>query len=347
MPAAATLATTWFLVPLAIALAGTWVALRYARGRGLLDQPGERRSHAVATPRGGGISIVAALLLAILILGYSEPELRPVLLAGALGLVLVAAVGWIDDHRPLSPLLRLAAHAFSACLLAAALLLSGHGVLPALLAFGAVLVLVNVWNFMDGIDGLATTQAAIAALGYALLAGPGAAMWLSLALAGACLGFLPYNFPKARIFLGDVGSGALGQALALILALMLVSPRTGLAATPWPLLVLPLAAFLVDASLTLGRRMLRGEAWWLPHVQHAYQGWARTLGRHVPVTLAYAGWSMIGVAFMYALTGAGHGFIIVTVAVAGWCLAGCLVWVFLQRSCNRQRGKAKGWAHRQ
>ncbi|MGY0633111.1 hypothetical protein [Luteimonas sp. A478] len=316
-------------------MAGTWMALRYARGRGLFDQPGERRSHAVATPRGGGISIVAALLLAILALGYTEPGLRPVLLAGALGLVSVATVGWIDDHRPLSPLLRLAAHALSACLLAVALLMSGHGALPALFAFGAVLVLVNVWNFMDGIDGLAATQAAIAGFGYALLAEPGAAKWLSLALAGACCGFLPYNFPRARIFLGDVGSGALGQALALLLVLLMTSPQTGFAAGSWPLFVLPLSAFLVDASLTLGRRILRREAWWQPHVQHAYQAWARTLGRHVPVTLAYAGWSLIGVAFMSGMTDAGHAFIIATIAAVGWCLAGCLVWLLLQSASRK------------
>src|SRR5690606_5870734 len=146
-------AFAWFLLPMALATAGTWLALGYSRRRGLFDQPGERRSHVVATPRGGGISIAAALLLAVLLLGYLYPELGPVLQAGALGLVLVAAVGWIDDHRPLSASARLAAHALSAALLAGAVLASGHGPLVAAIAFVAVMVLVNVWNFMDGIDG--------------------------------------------------------------------------------------------------------------------------------------------------------------------------------------------------
>ena len=94
--------------------------------------------------------------------------------------------------------------------------------------------------------------------------------------------------------------------------------------------MLPLAALLVDASLTLARRVLRGEAWWQPHVQHAYQGWSRRLGRHVPVTLAYAGWSAVGIAFMYGLTNTGQGFTIAAVAAAAWCLAGGLVWFLLQ-----------------
>lgn len=332
MPVTAVTALIWFIVPLAIALAGTWLALRYARGRGLFDQPGERRSHTVATPRGGGISIVIAMLLALLVFGYLDSGLRPLMLAGAVGLLLVATVGWIDDHRPLSARLRLVVHAVSAGLLAAAVLLSGHGALAALFAFAAVLVLINVWNFMDGIDGLASSQAAIAALGYALVAAPGAPTWLALALAGACCGFLPYNFPKARIFLGDVGSGALGLLLALLLVVLLTDTDTGtgFGSRAWPLLVLPLAAFLVDASLTLARRVLRGEAWWQPHVQHAYQGWSRRLGCHVPVTLAYAGWSAVGIAFMYGLTNTGQGFTIAAVAAAAWCLAGGLVWFLLQ-----------------
>lgn len=331
----------WFVLPFALAAAGTWLALRYARKRGLLDQPGERRSHAVATPRGGGVSIAAALLVAILVLGYRHPELRPLLQAGALGLILVATVGWIDDHRPLSARARLAAHALSAGLLAAAVLLSGHGLLLAVIAFGAVLVLVNVWNFMDGINGLAASQAAIAALGYALVAGAGEpAGALGLALAGACCGFLPFNFPTARIFLGDVGSGALGQGLALLAVLLMLAPPAGFAPSLWLLLVLPLAAFLVDATLTLGRRVLRHEPWWEPHVQHAYQVWSRTLGHHAPVTLAYAVWSVIGAALMIGMTITDAALMIVFVAAGGWCLAAGLGWALLQKTSRTGKGRA-------
>lgn len=342
MPALPVGAFPWFLLPLAVALAGTRIALGYARRRGLVDEPGERRSHAVATPRGGGISIAAALLLAILAAGYASAGLRPLLQAGALGLVLVATIGWIDDHRPLSARVRLAVHALSGALMAAAVLWSGHGPLPACIAFAAVLVLVNVWNFMDGINGLAASQAAIAGLGFAWLAGTGAPAWLALALAGACCGFLPFNFPTARIFLGDVGSGALGQALALLVVLLMLAPEAALAPSRWPLLLLPLATFLVDASLTLGRRAWRRERWWEPHVQHAYQVWSRTLGRHAPVTLAYAGWSLLGAGLMLGLGRTGDAFIIVVLATCGWCLAGGLGWVLLQRTSRERKGRAHG-----
>jgi UDP-N-acetylmuramyl pentapeptide phosphotransferase/UDP-N-acetylglucosamine-1-phosphate transferase len=103
-------------------------------------------------------------------------------------------------------------------------------------------------------------------------------------LAAACAGFLPFNLPRARIFLGDVGSGTLGYLLATLVALSL--PIAGRTAAP--LLLLPLLAFGVDASLTLARRMLRGERWWEPHVQHAYQAQARRRG-HAAVTAGYLG----------------------------------------------------------
>lgn len=342
MPVSPVVAIAWFAGALVASAAVTWLALRYARRRGLLDQPGERRSHAVATPRGGGISITVVVLAALVAMGWLYPQLRPVLQAGALGLVLVAAVGWIDDHRPLSARLRLLAHALSAALLAGALLMSGHGLLVAAIAFVAVLVLVNVWNFMDGIDGLAASQAAIAALAYALLAGTGTpAGLLGLALAGACCGFLPFNFPRARIFLGDVGSGSLGQALALLVVLVMLAPGEEGGRAGWLLLVLPLATFLVDATLTLGRRILRREAWWQPHVQHAYQVWSRRLGHHAPVTLLYAGWSAAAVALMFGMTLVNGTFIIVSAAAVGWCAVSAAVWLAVQGVSRDGEGRTQ------
>lgn len=340
MPVSPATAVAWFMAALAASAAVTWLALRYARRRGLLDQPGERRSHAVATPRGGGISTAVVVLAAIVAMGWLYPQLRLVLQAGALGLVLVAAVGWIDDHRPLSAGVRLLAHAMSAAMLAAALLVSGHGLPVAAIAFSAVLVLVNVWNFMDGIDGLAASQAAIAALAYVVLTGTGTpAGALGLALAGACCGFLPFNFPRARIFLGDVGSGTLGQALALLVVLAMLGSAEHAAPAGWLLLILPLGTFLVDATLTLGRRILRREAWWQPHVQHAYQVWARTLGRHAPVTMLYAGWSGAAAALMLGMTRAGSAFIIVSAATIGWCLVSGAAWWMVQGTSREREGR--------
>lgn len=269
---------------------GTWAARAYALRRRLLDAPGERRSHSVATPRGGGLGIVLALLVACLTLVLRMPLQVVLLAAGALGLLLVAAVGAWDDHRPLSPWLRLAVHALAAALLAAGTFLAGGSGVLALTAFGLALVLTNVWNFMDGIDALAASQAALVAAALALVGGGPLGLLLGLALAGACLGFLPFNWPRASVFLGDVGSGALGFVLAWLAVLTL----DGLPLAQWPLVFLPLSAFLVDAGLTLAVRILRRERWWTPHVQHAYQCAARRLGRHGPVAAGYAVWTAIG-----------------------------------------------------
>ncbi len=314
----------WLTVFFAISLIGTWYARRYAIHRQLLDQPGERRSHTIATPRGGGIAIVAALLLAILWLTVQNPSHAPMLVTVALGLGLVAGIGWIDDHRPLAPWPRLVVQSLAALLLAWGIHQEG-GDLPAVaIAFVASMVLVNVWNFMDGIDGLATSQALLVAAGYGLLAGSGVVAWLSIALVAACLGFLPYNLPRARIFLGDVGSGALGYALAALGAWLSLQVWNHAA-----MLLLPLSAFLIDASLTLAVRVLGGQRWWLPHTEHAYQHWVRRIRNHGKVTLAYGAWTFTATACMLVTATAGRGFIMVALAVA--CLLGGVAWASLRR----------------
>lgn len=281
----------WIALAGIASAAGTWLARRYALARQLLDEPGERRSHQVPTPRGGGAAIVAVMLAVAAGLLVRASGAEAALLGSfVLALALVAGIGAWDDHRPLSPWLRLAVHGLAGALLGGALWWAGA---PAWLAVaGALLVpgLVNVWNFMDGINGLAASQALLCA---GLFASGLAGDWrlLAWAAAAACLGFLPFNFPRARIFLGDVGSGALGLALAWLLA-VLVLQRPG----AWPS-ALALLPFLADAGFTLVRRMLRGEKWWQPHATHLYQRLARRHGSHVPVTLAYAGVTAVLAAF--------------------------------------------------
>lgn len=322
--------TLWLALHFAIGLAGTWLALRYAQRRRLFDQPGERRSHAVATPRGGGISLVASLLVAIILLALAVDAPRSqaaVLLPVGAGLAAVAGIGWADDHRPLSPWWRLVVHVAAAGCLAWAVRASGGGTWFMLLAFVAAVVLVNVWNFMDGIDGIASSQAAIVALGYALSAREGVPFWLGTALAAAACGFLPFNVPRARIFLGDVGSGALGYAIATLLAFAAIGH--GQRDLGWLALLLPLSPFLVDASLTLAARMLRGERWWEPHVQHAYQRWARSGGSHLRVTAAYA---LAALACMLLMFHARSSSAPVQLGMIGmvW-LAGGMVWRHFRR----------------
>lgn len=306
----------------AIAFVGTWLARRYALARRLIDQPGVRRSHVVATPRGGGIAIVAAMLAAIGLNAWTQPPLPWGLLAA--GLLLVASVGWIDDHRPLSPWSRLAVHAAGAACLAGALLASGAGSATAAVAAVLALVLTNIWNFMDGIDGLAVSQALLVAVGCAWLA-PAGATWLPLALVAACAGFLPFNLPPARIFLGDVGSGALGYLLAALVAVQAVrAPDTAV------VLLLPLSAFIIDASLTLARRVLRGEHWWLPHTQHAYQRWVQRRGNHGLVTGAYAAWSAL--MLMNMCIASRGGYAVKMLALAACYVGGAIAWMRLQRT---------------
>lgn len=286
----------WILLHIAVAAVGTWLARRYALGRKLVDQPGVRRSHTVATPRGGGIAIVIAVLLGIGWMLVQWPVHRVVLSCVTIGLVLVAGIGWVDDHRPLSPWLRLVVQGVAALVLAFGFQHMSGSILPAVAVFVLVMVLVNAWNFMDGIDGLASSQALLVAGGLALLLGTGPWAWLAVGFAAACLGFLPFNFPKAKVFLGDVGSGALGYLLAVLMGLAFVTVQVA-----WPALLLPVAAFLVDTGFTLATRMLKGERWWTPHVTHAYQRWARGKESHIKVTLAYALFTLVGVILM--LTG--------------------------------------------
>ncbi len=284
---------SWILLHFAVAVAGTWLAIRYAVRRNLLDQPGERRSHVTATPRGGGIAIVMAMLLGMVWLAVRQPEHAWLLASYAFGLVLVAGIGWVDDHVALPAWPRLLVQALAALMVAWAIHRTTAIMLDAILAFTLVMVMVNVWNFMDGIDGLAASQAAIAAAGLALVLAVGPWAWLGAGLFAAIVGFLPFNFPKARIFLGDVGSGALGYLLALLLLAAFTGHRS-----QWPYLLLPVSVFLIDAGFTLAMRMLRKERWWEPHVQHAYQSWSRRLRGHVPVTMAYGVSSLFAVSLM-------------------------------------------------
>lgn len=313
----------WLALHFLIGLLGTAAARRYALRAELLDQPGERRSHRAATPRGGGIAIVVALLVAVAWLWAQDPSQRPWFAGFAAGLVLVAAIGWIDDHRPLSPWLRLAVHAMASAALAWGSYAVHGDPLTALVAFALSVGLTNVWNFMDGIDGLAASQAALLAAGAAWVFG-GSLQWLALALCAACCGFLPLNVPRARIFLGDVGSGALGFAVAALYADLAATRPPG-----WTLALLPLSAFLVDAALTLVGRMLRGERWWTPHVMHAYQVSARRWGRHIPVTLIYAGWTLIAVALWWSCRDRSTAFI--TMLLFGWYTLSIFAWRGLRR----------------
>jgi UDP-N-acetylmuramyl pentapeptide phosphotransferase/UDP-N-acetylglucosamine-1-phosphate transferase len=302
-----------------VSAVGTAMSRAYALRRRLVDEPGDRRAHSVATPRGGGAGPVIAILAWLVIDGgLAASETWRV--AFALGIV--ALVGWWDDHASLPASRRLLVHVVAGLAVAGAL--ADPRVHPGVFlgVVALVTVLVNVWNFMDGINGLAASQVAIVAGAFALLPTPHRSA--SIAVALAALAFLPFNFPKARVFLGDVGSGALGLAVAWLGAATAIDMEFG----PTVLLLgLPLSAFMVDAGLTLSRRILRGERWWEPHSQHLYQGLARRFG-HVPAMLAYATWTMLAALAMVALGDAAWPFIMASLTV---CYTGAaLLWFVVQ-----------------
>lgn len=229
----------------------------------------------------------------------------------------------VDDHRPLSPWLRLGVQALAAAVLAVAVAGTYGELWIALIAFVAAMALTNIWNFMDGINGIAASQAVLVGVGLALALG-GTWGWLALALVAACLGFLPFNFPRARIFLGDVGSGSLGFALATLLVTALMKNNVR-----GELLLLPLSAFIVDSGLTLTRRVFRRERWWTAHAQHAYQYWAAATGTHTIVTLAYAGWTAAGWLLAWWLAPRAEGQMAIGCVL--WFVTTAALWAVLQR----------------
>ena len=325
----------WAVVHALVSLAGAQGARRHALRHGLLDQPGARRSHAVPTPRGGGIGIAISWLLACACLAVLPGV--DAWLAAALGaaMLCVAGIGWRDDRRPLPVWSRLVAQSAGAAFVGLGLWTASHSLPVSLAAAATVMVLVNVWNFMDGIDGLAATQGVIAGLALGAWGGTPVSLLLGIALAAACLGFLPLNLPRARLFLGDVGSGAIGLGIAVLLV-MAATRRSadGGSLGAAAVVLLPVAVFLVDATLTLARRIVRGERWWTPHVEHAYQKLAARRRLHVPVTVAYGVASTAAVALGVAVSSQAVPLQLVVVAglllafFAGWC------WVQWERTAG-------------
>jgi Fuc2NAc and GlcNAc transferase len=281
--------TVWVTLAVILgSLAGTGLTLRYARRHDLLDHPTDRSSHAVATPRGGGMAIAIAALGGIGVGGMVGLIPDRVALALVGGGIVVAAVGWADDRRGMGALPRLAAHALAASW-AVWLLgpLGGRTAVGALVAVLGIVWAVNLYNFMDGIDGLAGSEAVSGAAGMAALlaaAGePGLALAAVLIGAGAA-GFLPWNWPPARIFMGDVGSGLLGFTLG---ALALAAHNQG--ALPLAFSIVLFGVFVFDATVTLIRRAIAGEPIVAAHREHAYQRLVQAGWPHRRVTLAALG----------------------------------------------------------
>lgn len=285
-----------------VAIAGAWAGVaairEFALRRQLLDMPNERSSHSLPIPRGGGLAIaLVTLLLTAASNAYTHGWSLTTLLAALAAWILVAGVSLADDLRSLRNSVRFAAHAAAALLVvtfvgrwsSVAMPLVGRltlGFGGAVIAFLWLVGLTNAYNFMDGIDGIAGSQAVVAGLAWAALGwATGAAQIaaVGLALAAASAGFLGHNWPPARIFMGDVGSAFIGLVLAtLAVAGAEVDPRLAFAG------VLPVWPFVFDASFTFVRRALRHENVFEAHRSHLYQRLVILGHSHRSVTVLYA-----------------------------------------------------------
>lgn len=266
------------------------VALKH----GVLDHPGERSSHTVSTPRGGGLGLLVAVLG--MWMWYASRVLELRVLSTVLGASLVALVGWIDDRRGLPVRTRLAVHIAAAALVGWIAASNPETMLvgAALFAWWTFWTVssINLVNFMDGINGLVASQVALFAISLALSArAADATPFYTVTLAAACIGFLPWNFPRARIFLGDVGSGGLGYLVPALALLAMQEQGIDIVRAHLPLLPL-----FGDAVWTIARRWRRGERLTEAHRSHLYQRLANGRLSHAAVTAIYAAVSLCGVA---------------------------------------------------
>lgn len=272
----------------------TWGMKRFAIAKELLDIPNHRSSHSLPTPRGGGVSFVACFLIFLVFLKMKGLMDTSLFISSMGACLIVATLGIFDDKYGLPSHWRLLGH-FSA----AAMMIYGVQGLPALDIFGwmfpagtilNILTLVylawfvNLYNFMDGIDGIASIELISACLGAVCLywlAGTEELVALPLALAASVAGFLCWNFPPARIFMGDVGSGFLG----LMVGVFSMQAARIDEHFFWSWLIL-LGVFFVDATFTLMRRLIQGCRVYEAHQSHAYQKATQAIGgKHLPIVL--------------------------------------------------------------
>jgi Fuc2NAc and GlcNAc transferase len=276
---------TLFLCIFLISWMLTSLVRNYALKNQILDIPNHRSSHALPTPRGGGLGFVITSQIGFYFLYATDYLTLDVYLALLIAGSIVAAISFIDDHRHLHPLSRITFHIIAAsyCLYLLPEIGAVGGIvnIPLFIALPLILALVwliNLYNFMDGIDGLAAIQAMLVAGGAAImLVSIGeykfAVLWGVLLF--AVMGFLLLNWPPAKIFMGDVGSSYLGMVIGCLALVTTLNTKLSL----WTFILL-LGYFIVDATATLLVRILKGEKWYQPHRSHAYQILAINYGRH-------------------------------------------------------------------
>lgn len=297
----------WWCVFALMSVLGCWLFLRWSQREGWVDSPNSRSSHERPTPtRAGAVFVV--LLGAGFYLAFRDESLTTIAMV-TLGLsaLAVAVIGWVDDVTPLPIVPRLMVQ-----MLAMSAAIAVLGVADWVVEFGdlrlegAVLVaaaflagvwFINLFNFMDGIDGIAGSEAAFVGLSAAVLCvlrGDEPMVMAWLAVSGVTAGFLLWNWAPARLFMGDVGSGFLGFAIAMLM--LLAIQRGTLSVSTCFILVAP---FVIDATVTLVRRFVQGEVWYAGHRVHAYQTLSRRWKSHSRVS-----WALIALNAFFVLPAA-------------------------------------------
>lgn len=293
----------WLILPLIIfaSFVLTDFILRYSLHKNLIDIPNERSSHTLPTPRGGGLSIVVIFLFSITFIDTISRDLFFALIGSGL---IISLIGFWDDHTHIAAKWRLLAH-FTATFwilywlggIAEFHLFNYNinlGFIGLVLVAFLLVWLLNLFNFMDGIDGIAASEAIFVSSAGALfswLYGLEGLSFISLLLAASTFGFLILNWPPAKIFMGDAGSAFLGLMLGVIAYATVLE---GVSVWIWIILF---GVFLVDSGVTLTRRMLKGEKWYEAHCSHAYQHAAKKMG-HKKVTVVTI---MINVFWLFPL----------------------------------------------
>lgn len=273
----------------------TYLMRVYALKRNIIDNPNERSSHSIPTPRGGGVAVVVSYIVGVILLIYFGHLSQHIGLTLIVSGFIIALLGFLDDHGHINSMLRLAIHFMVA--IGVVVSLGGFSEVKIFndfsLGFSANIIavlflvwLLNLYNFMDGINGIASVEAITTMMSMAViyfifnLQLNIEILWL---LTACVFGFLLWNFPKAKIFMGDACSGFLGLTLG-ILALIALKENLVLFCA-W---IICLGVFIVDATFTLIRRVLSGYKMYDAHRSHAYQILSRKFSSHTPVTIAVA-----------------------------------------------------------
>jgi len=260
-------------------VAVTGLLQKYALKHSLIDVPNERSSHSIPTPRGGGLSIVIPVLFCVAVLFLVGQLQKEIAIALGIGCLLVSIIGWVDDHKHVPALWRAIIYGIAAGLAMYFLGVFNHfqlgafHLLPVLIGSALAVIWVmwmtNLYNFMDGTDGLAAIQAIcvgfLAGILFWVEGQYGVAMVCFVILVSSC-GFLFWNWPPAKIFMGDVGSCSLGFCFGVLAVVGEIQETVS-----FPVFFILLSIFICDAAFTLLMRIFANEKWYQAHKSHAYQ----------------------------------------------------------------------------